>query len=39
MKKWKSGEGSAMVLIDHPEYGHAAVIDQGGRSELARDFA
>lgn len=39
VKKWKSGEGSAMVLIDHPEYGHAAVIDQAGRSELARDFA
>jgi len=38
VKKWLSGEGSAMVLIDHPEYGHAAVIDTAGRSELARDF-
>ncbi len=23
---WKSGEGQAMVVIDHPAYGHAALI-------------
>lgn len=38
IEKWRSGNGSAMILIDHPEYGHAAVIDASGRSELARDF-
>lgn len=37
-EKWRSGNGSAMILIDHPEYGHAAVIDASGRNELARDF-
>ena len=38
VEKWLSGEGSAMILIDHPEYGHAAVIDEAGRGELSRDF-
>jgi hypothetical protein len=32
---WKSGEGSAMVLIDHPNYGHAAMIAPAAREYLA----
>lgn len=34
---WKSGEGQAMVVIDHPNYGHAALINAEARSYLARD--
>lgn len=36
--KWFSNEGTIMLRIDHSEYGHAAIIDQARRSELARDF-
>ncbi|MEP7348917.1 MAG: DUF3501 family protein [Sphingorhabdus sp.] len=36
--KWKSGDGLAMLRIDHPEYGHAAIIDAARRQELSRDF-
>jgi hypothetical protein len=32
---WKSGEGSAMLLIDHPNYGHAALIGSQARQYLA----
>jgi hypothetical protein len=31
------GEGNAMVVIDHPNYGHAALIGSDTRSFLARD--
>lgn len=34
---WKSGAGNAMVVIDHPNYGHAALIGSDTRSFLARD--
>ena len=34
---WKSGEGTALLLIDHPNYGHAAVISAETRSFLARE--
>ena len=34
---WKSGEGQAMVVIDHPNYGHAALIGQNTREFLARE--
>lgn len=34
---WKSGEGTAMLVIDHPNYGHAAVIGAEARDFLARD--
>lgn len=34
---WNSGEGTAMVLIDHPNYGHAAVIGADSRAFLARE--
>jgi hypothetical protein len=34
---WKSGEGSAMVLMDHPSYGHAALVSAETRAFLARE--
>lgn len=34
---WKSGEGTAMVVIDHPNYGHAAMIGAATREYLARE--
>ena len=34
---WKSGEGTAMVVIDHPAYGHAALISPSARDYLARE--
>lgn len=34
---WKSGEGQAMVVIDHPKYGHAVLIGAEARSYLARE--
>ncbi|MEZ5737486.1 MAG: DUF3501 family protein [Novosphingobium sp.] len=34
---WKSGEGAAMLVIDHPNYGHAAVIGKEARDFLARE--
>lgn len=35
---WKSGEGQAMFHIDHPNYGHIAIIGNDMRRELAGDF-
>lgn len=34
---WKSGQGSAMVMIDHPNYGHAALIGPIAREFLAKE--
>ena len=34
---WRSGEGTAMVVIDHPNYGHAALIGAESRAFLARE--
>lgn len=34
---WKGGEGQAMVVIDHPNYGHAALIGPDTREFLARE--
>ncbi len=34
---WKSGEGQAMAVIDHPNYGHAALIGPETRGFLARE--
>jgi hypothetical protein len=34
---WKGGEGNAMVVIDHPNYGHAALIGAATREYLARE--
>lgn len=35
--KWKSGEGQVMLVIDHPSYGHAALISPETRAFLARE--
>ena len=34
---WTSGEGQAMVVIDHPAYGHAALVGKDTREFLARE--
>ncbi|MFM5929540.1 MAG: DUF3501 family protein [Novosphingobium sp.] len=34
---WTSGEGQAMLVIDHPNYGHAALIGAETRTYLARE--
>lgn len=34
---WKSGAGNAMLVIDHPNYGHAALIGAESRAFLARE--
>lgn len=34
--QWRSGQGQAMVVIDHPHYGHAALISPETREFLAR---
>ena len=35
--EWKAGEGTALLVIDHPGYGHAAVIGAATRAYLARE--
>ncbi|NQV94352.1 MAG: DUF3501 family protein [Sphingomonadales bacterium] len=35
---WKSMEGQAMVQIDHPNYGHDAIISDECRRDMARDL-
>lgn len=34
---WKTGEGRVMLVIDHPNYGHAAMIGEQSRAFLARE--
>ena len=34
---WRSGEDHVMALIDHPAYGHAAIVSQQTRAFLARE--
>ena len=34
---WQSGESTAMLVIDHPRYGHAALIAADTRAFLARE--
>ena len=34
---WKSGEGTAMLVIDHANYGHAALFSPESRAFLARE--
>lgn len=36
---WRSGQGQALFGIDHPHYGHMALIGEDVRRELGRDFA
>lgn len=37
--KFKSGAGRAMIAINHPAYGHIAIVPPNVRAELAKDFA
>lgn len=37
--KFKSGEGRAMIAVNHPAYGHIAIVPPNVRAELANDFA
>lgn len=37
--EWRSGRGSVIFGIDHPNYGHMAIIGPEMRDELGRDFA
>lgn len=34
---WRGGEGTAMLVIDHPGYGHAALIGRETRDYLGRE--
>jgi hypothetical protein len=34
---WLSGEGQAMLVIDHPNYGHAALFNSDSREYLGRE--
>jgi hypothetical protein len=34
---WRNGKGQAMLVIDHPAYGHAALIGDETRAYLARE--
>lgn len=34
---WQSGAGTAMLVIDHPGYGHAALIGADARAYLGRE--
>jgi hypothetical protein len=35
--EWKDGTSQAVLMIDHPNYGHAAMIGQAARDYLARE--
>ncbi len=37
--KWQSGRGQAMFHIEHPNYGHIALISEPMRRELGNDFS
>lgn len=37
--KFRSGEGRVMIAVNHPAYGHIAIVPPNVRSELAKDFA
>ena len=37
VEHWRAGEGSAMLVIDHPNYAHAALIGPETRAFLARE--
>jgi len=36
---WRSGQGQVILGVNHPNYGHMAVIGGDSRTELATDFA
>ena len=35
---WKNGDEQLMIQIDHPNYGHAAIIGEECRRDMARDL-
>ena len=35
---WKGGEEQVMIQIDHPNYGHAAIIGKECREDMAREL-
>lgn len=35
--QWKSGEGQVMLVINHPNYGHAALLSPETRAFLSRE--
>lgn len=35
---WKNGEDQVMIQIDHPNYGHAAIISEECRRDMAQDL-
>lgn len=37
IEAWKGSEGAAMLVIDHPNYGHAAMFGADARAFLARE--
>mgnify|MGYP001765205105 CR=1 FL=1 len=37
VSRWKTGQSQVMLLIDHPNYGHAALIGEETRAYLARE--
>ena len=37
VERWRAGEGSAMLVIDHPNYSHAALTGADARAFLARE--
>ncbi|MFC4295311.1 DUF3501 family protein [Novosphingobium tardum] len=37
VRDWVEGKGQAMVVIDHPNYGHAAMVSAGTRDYLSRE--
>lgn len=37
IEAWKGEEGTAMLVIDHPNYGHAAMIGRDTREFLAQE--
>lgn len=38
VKIWKTGEAQMMIQIDHPNYGHAAIISEECRRDMSRDL-
>lgn len=37
IEAWRDGSGAAMLVIDHPNYGHAAMFGADARAFLARE--
>ncbi|MEZ5688370.1 MAG: DUF3501 family protein [Caenibius sp.] len=37
VEAWRKGDGQVMVVIDHPNYGHAALVNAESRDYLGRE--